>query len=360
MRNRESGVIHFFPTYTKDGTRSPFALGLQELGVDYRLFADDVRFRYRSRLKLLLVGWPKLAWFALRAGIRSLVTSRTKPDAVVLGSDIEVLIFAPLRALFSRRTQIVLLGFILTPRANPLANRLRPAYFRCVMAFVDKLICHSKAERERYRTLFDNGRTDVFYIPHGTHIFGRDETPAAALSPYILTAGRSGRDYGTLFAAVDGLPVTLHVVCDNDAPLAGLQVPPNVTVLRRCYDGDYVEQLKNARFVVVPLGVADISAGQMVLLQAMAFRKASVITRTLTVEDYVTDGVEALLVPQGDVAAMRAAIVRLLDDPACTTQMADRAMAAFDERFCMKAFVRNLVEAIRAPRSPSADRQKLP
>ncbi|TWI64346.1 glycosyltransferase involved in cell wall biosynthesis [Pseudoduganella lurida] len=341
-------MIHFFPTYTKDGTRSPFALGLQELGVDYRLFADDVRFRYRSRLKLLFVGWPKLAWFALRAGIRSLVTSRTRPEAVVLGSDIEVLIFAPLRALFSRRTQIVLLGFILTPRTTPLANRLRLAYFRCVMAFVDKLICHSSTERERYRALFANGRTEVFYIPHGTHIHGREEAPAPAAEPYILTAGRSGRDYGTLFAAVDGLPVALHVVCDSDAPLAGLHVPANVTVLRQCYDGDYVEQLKNARFVVVPLGVADISAGQMVLLQAMAFHKAAVITHTLTVADYATDGVEALLVPQGDATAMRAAIVRLLDDPAYTAQMADRAMAAFDERFCMKAFVRNLVAAIRS------------
>ncbi|QGZ39515.1 glycosyltransferase involved in cell wall biosynthesis [Pseudoduganella flava] len=341
-------MIHFFPTYTKDGTRSPFALGLKELGVDYRLFADDVRFRYHSRLKLLFVGWPKLAWFALRAGIRSLITSRTHPQAVVLGSDIEVLIFAPLRALFSRRTQIVLLGFILTPRRNALANRLRLAYFRFVMSFVDKVICHSKTERERYRELFANGRTEVHYIPHGTHIHGREETTQAAASPYILTAGRSGRDYGTLFEAVAPLPIRLHVVCDNDQPLSGLTIPPNVTVLRDCYDGDYVEQLKNARFVVVPLGVADISAGQMVLLQAMAFNKATVITRTKTVEDYVSDGVEALLVPQGDAAALRAAIVRLLDDAPLLAQMASRATDAFDSRFCMKAFVRNLVQAIDA------------
>jgi glycosyltransferase involved in cell wall biosynthesis len=89
----------------------------------------------------------------------------------------------------------------------------------------------------------------------------------------------------------------------------------------------------------------------MVLLQAMAFNKASVITRTLTVEDYVSDGNEALLVPQGDAAAMRAAIVRLLDDAPYTAQMADRALHAFDDRFDMKAFVRNLVAAVRAPRA---------
>jgi glycosyltransferase involved in cell wall biosynthesis len=342
-------VIHFFPTYTKDGTRSPFALGLKELGVEYRLFADDVRFRYHSRLKLLFVGWPKLAWFALRAAIRSLITSRTHPEAVVLGSDIEVLVFAPLRALFSRRTQIVLLGFILTPRPHPLQNRLRLLYFRFVMSFVDKVICHSKKERERYSELFANGRTEVVYIPHGTHIHGREVLPEASTSPYILTAGRSGRDYGTLFEAMAGLPIDLHVVCDNDKPLAGLTIPPNVKVLRNCYDGDYVEQLKNARFVVVPLGVADISAGQMVLLQAMAFNKATVITRTLTVEDYVSDGNEALLVPQGDATAMRAAIARLLDDAPYTAQMADRAIAAFDNRFDMKAFVRNVVTAVRLP-----------
>jgi len=42
--------------------------------------------------------------------------------------------------------------------------------------------------------------------------------------------------------------------------------------------------------------------------------------------------------------------VRLLEDDAYRTQMAARATQAFDDRFCMKAFVRNLVDAIGAPR----------
>lgn len=340
-------MIHFFPTYSKHAKNSPFAEELVALGIDHRLFPGEVHLRYRSRIWLMLRGWPSLGWFALNSAIRSLVLSKPYPDTVVVGSDIESIVFGIIRALlFRRKPEIVLLGFILTSRNNPAIDRMRRQYFRFVFSMVDKVICHSTLEMERYAIKFQNSRTKFLHVPYGLHVSGRTTQASPSQRPYILSAGRSGRDYATLFRAVEDLPIDLHVICDNEDALKETTVPPNVSVLRSCYGEAYVEELRNALFVVIPLGVNDISAGQMVLIQSMAFAKPTIITRTATVEEYVTDGEQSLLVEQGNVAELRNAMRRLLSDSELAAHLSSTAASAFENRFCMKAFVRNLVACI--------------
>lgn len=336
-------MIHLFPTFSNDASQSPLAQELRALDVPHRLFAERVVLRYRNRLWLLLAGMPRMAWFATKSALRSF-TSGATPRVVILGSDVEVLVFGLLRLLlFRRRTRIAWLCFIYTGRKQPVRRRLHLAYYRCVMSFVDVAICHSSLECERYRELFGR-RTRFEFVPCGLHLVIPALTTAA--EPYIFSAGRSGRDYRTLFDAVRSLPVKLRVVCDSGAMLEGLHIPRNVTVLRSCYGEDYVRELMNAEAVVVPLGVRDISAGQMVLLEAMACGRPTIITRTPTVEDYVSHGHESLLVPPGDVQALREAIVRLENDKALAAALGAAAREAFEARFTMRVFVRNLVAAV--------------
>lgn len=340
-------MIHFTLTYTNDASDTPFAQELRAAGIPHRLLCGQVLMRYRSRIWLLLSGWPRLMLFALRAACTSMLRG-PRARTAVLGSDIEVLVYGVLRALLLRRApRIVWVGFIYTRRASQLATALRRLYFSMVLSFADKVICHSSLEVERYRQLFAGARAKFHHIPHGLHIHGRDEAPPRPASvgerPYILTAGRSGRDYRTLFAAMAEVPLDLHVVCDSEQALAGLTVPPNVHVLRSCYDGDYIDQLRHAELVVVPLGVNDISAGQMVVIQAMAFGKPTIVTDTPTIREYVTHGEQSLLVRQGDVAELRAAIMWLLHDRALGRQLSANAVRTFEEHFCMRAFVRGLL-----------------
>jgi glycosyltransferase involved in cell wall biosynthesis len=345
-------LIHFFPTFSRDAKDSPFAQELVALNVPHRLFAGEVILRYRSRIWLLLLGWPKVAYFGLASSLKSLILSRPYPDAVVVGSHIEALIFGLFRALRRRRKPtIVLLGFIMTSRSGALLNRIRGTYFDFVFSIVDQVICHSTLEVERYTARFISSRAKFVYIPYGLYISGREGRlqPAAALPgrrAYFLAAGRSGRDYATLFEAVEPLAIDLHVVCDSENSLAGLRIPPNVTVLRDCYDDAYVNELRNALFVAIPLGVNDISAGQMVLIQAMAFAKPTIVTRTTTVEEYVADGEQSLLVAQGSVPEFREAINKLLGDSQLAARLAANALDAFEQKFCMRVYVQNLVASV--------------
>lgn len=293
-----------------------------------------------------------MAWFGLKSAVKSLVLSRPYPDVVVVGSHIEAIIFNVFRALrLRKKPAIVLLGFILTKRNNPLINRCRELYFSFIFSFVDQAICHSTLEVERYTRLFRNARAKFVYIPYGLHISGRrnqvkENESVSEYRPYILAAGRSGRDYATLFQAVEPLAIDLHVVCDSEKVLNGLNIPSNVLVLRNCYDDAYVNELKNSAFVVIPLGVNDISAGQMVLIQAMAFAKPTIVTHTPTVEEYVSDGEQSLLVAQGSVTEFREAINKLLSDRVLAEHLASNALETYEKKYCMRAYVQNLVASV--------------
>ncbi|MCZ2108551.1 MAG: glycosyltransferase, partial [Dehalococcoidia bacterium] len=60
--------------------------------------------------------------------------------------------------------------------------------------------------------------------------------------------------------------------------------------------------------------VREYPAGQTVLLEAMALGKACVVTDTPGIREYVSDGVDAVLVPPRDPEALRSAVSALLAD----------------------------------------------
>jgi glycosyltransferase involved in cell wall biosynthesis len=80
--------------------------------------------------------------------------------------------------------------------------------------------------------------------------------------------------------------------------------PPGarVTLLDHCHGAAYLAELAAADIVVVPLAVATISAGQIVIIQAKVLGRPVITTDTVTTRDSAVDGEDALLVPLGDAA----------------------------------------------------------
>lgn len=133
---------------------------LRALGVPHRIIATDVPQAYAYQLQLLLLGYPRLAWSALQTAARSMFGSGPPPDAAVISSDIEALVFAFVRALpFAARPRLVFVPFIFTQRTSPAVNRARLAYYRFVMRRVSCAICHSALEVARYRQDVPAGTT---------------------------------------------------------------------------------------------------------------------------------------------------------------------------------------------------------
>lgn len=349
-------MIHFVLTFSNDASNSPFAQALSTLGVSYKIFSEKILLRYRYRIWLLLMGWPKLFWFSVRMAWRSMIRSNPPPDVIVVGTHIEALIFGLLRVFFSKKKpRLYLLGFIYTTRNNRYVDLIRQFYFTMVFSFLEGVICHSTKEQNDYSQIFKRSLTKFIFVPYGLHLHGHEAyanghrlSAPPKLAPYAFSAGRSGRDYKTLFEAFAKLDLPLHVICDSEAALVGCTQTGKIEVLRSCYDDCYFNQLKNADLVVVPLAVDDISAGQMVMIQAMAFHKPIILTRTPTITDYVHHAEEAYLVPPGDAKALSEAVTLLINNPDLAAQLADRGYQAYATKYSMPAYVRHIVTAVLA------------
>jgi len=145
----------------------------------------------------------------------------------------------------------------------------------------------------------------------------------------ICSAGLEFRDYETLVAAVRGLNVEVVIAAASpwskrSTEITGAPLPDNVTTCKLSLlelRGLYAQ----SAFVVMPLLDVEFQAGVTTILEAMSMGKAVVCTKTLGQTDVIEDGETGLYVQPGDVAALRAAIVRLLEEPDEVTKLGANA-----------------------------------
>jgi glycosyltransferase involved in cell wall biosynthesis len=137
----------------------------------------------------------------------------------------------------------------------------------------------------------------------------------------ICAVGSEARDYETLLAAVEGLPLRLEIAVGSSVPTTmrragvGLIKNPKVAVHRQLDHRQLRDLYSRARLVVVPLRDVDYDAGVTVITEALAMAKPVVVTGTRGQVDVIHDGVEGAVVPPGDVRTLRAVLDRLMNDP---------------------------------------------
>jgi glycosyltransferase involved in cell wall biosynthesis len=156
--------------------------------------------------------------------------------------------------------------------------------------------------------------------------------------PHVLYVGRLSEEKGVreLAVAADGLP---RVVV-GDGPLRSLFpdatgfVPPQEL-------GPYYER---AAVVVCP---SHREGYGVVAREAMAYGRPVVATAVGGLLDAVDDGVTGVLVPPRDPVALRAAIERLLEDPALCLRLGAAARARAKAEFSWHAAMRAIEAAYR-------------
>jgi glycosyltransferase involved in cell wall biosynthesis len=186
-----------------------------------------------------------------------------------------------------------------------------------------------------FERMFDLPASRFRYVPF--KINARDLIANAAISDegYVFCGGRSRRDFATLFAAVEPLGYPVKVITSTEteltphgSSLAGVAVPANVQIITHDPSPEFfIRTMAAARIAVVPI-VPDSTtqAGIGVYLQAMALHKCVIVSTSLGVSD-VLAGDEAIIVPAGDVDALREAIERVWNDQALRERYAQAGFA---------------------------------
>ena len=229
-----------------------------------------------------------------------------------------------------RRRRLVVIACWLAeiaPRLTPAKRNL----YRWLYRQVDTVIVFSSNQRSILTSTLGIPTERIAVVPFGIDV---DELAGLETSENgsVLAVGRdAGRDWPTLFAAVEGTGWPVTVAC-RPGQLAGLTPPREVEVVGYVDRAKYLELLANASVVVIATRDLAYPTGQSVLLEAMGLAKACVVTSTEAMADYAVDGSNALTVPVADERGLQLAIRRLLDDDALRRTLGDEAKALVRSR----------------------------
>ncbi|QKD84222.1 glycosyltransferase [Thermoleptolyngbya sichuanensis A183] len=183
----------------------------------------------------------------------------------------------------------------------------------------------------------------------------------AARERFILSPGKSYRDYPTLVKAFENLDCGLTICGAGQLDLKHLKqravgsaeahLPSNVSILQDMIDWrDFIRLYQQAYAVAIPVVEEKArfknAIGLTVLTEAMAMGKAIAMTRS----DYVGVDLEregiGLWVEEGDVDGWQRAIAYLLDNPKETREMGRRARLLAEQRFNLEQFSKKLADSL--------------
>lgn len=194
-------------------------------------------------------------------------------------------------------------------------------------------------ERERIRV-----------VPFGVDTEYYD--PSAVSGPaggggLVAIGGDSRRDYATLAEAVRIADVPLTLVC-YPRNIAGVDLPPQIKLRTGVYHDEYRKLLLSADLVVTPTTAPAYPSGQSVVLEAMSMGRATLTTASPAMQDYVTDGVNGILVPVRDPVAMAQLIGDLLADDERRKALGSSAAATVRGNFGLRQMWHSVSELLSA------------
>ena len=152
------------------------------------------------------------------------------------------------------------------------------------------IIVHSSEQLSLYKNSYPNLSKNAHFIPFGADVeYFSTNNHKTPLKKTIVSFGYLKRDYTTLcnaFIASNKTDITLYIIGD-DSLQSDYANHPNIVFLKRIPLKELIEHILQSWAVVVPLPVFNYSYGQMSFLQSMAMKKALIVTKTPSSQDYI-------------------------------------------------------------------------
>ncbi len=219
---------------------------------------------------------------------------------------------------------------------------------------VDTIVVHSTAEVRQYAAWLGIAESRFHFVPLSIDVQTGPSGPEAP-DPFVVAMGTANRDYAVLFEAVAALHLRTVVVAGASA-VAGLSVPPEVSVMSGLTIGECHALTRSARVVVIPMRSHDNASGQVTMLEAMQFGKAVIVTRCSGTSDYIVEGESGIFVPPGDADALAAAIRRVWDDPGLQASLGRNARRYVIENSSFAAAAQHMSRLLDATTGTAARR----
>ncbi len=255
-----------------------------------------------------------------------LIGQAKRSDVVITGNIKAAQLFGFYRKTFRiDKPKHIVLELMLDEERGTNLWKMKRIFQQAAFNSVDVIFVSSKHEVEIYSKRFVLPKGRVRFLPFHTDII--EPRMVEGTEDFILSAGRTGRDYATLASAVKHINKKVVIVSDSES-IKGITFSPNVEVMCNIPYSHYLDLLHRCRIVVVPLKKLVKSTGQVVILEAMGLGKPVIATTATGTVDYIKDGTNGLLVPIEDPNALKAGILRLYDNIKLYDKIASNALGS--------------------------------
>lgn len=209
--------------------------------------------------------------------------------------------------------------------------------------YIDLYIVRSSRELQTYQQQLGIAPDKLRLVPLG--LGGNFEAPHDATMQerkYILSVGRSNRDYAFLIDTLEDSDYNVDIICDT-CTLTPRN--PRIKVHRDIFATTPL-WVKNCYCVVIPLRDTQVSSGQLVLLHAMMEGKPVIVTDADAVRDYIEPGVTGLTIHNTRQELLEA-LDRLYHDTELYDRLATAARASFTKKFSAEREVERIGEEVK-------------
>ena len=143
----------------------------------------------------------------------------------------------------------------------------------------------------------------------------------------VLSSGRAGSDWETLFQASEGSDWELTAICSRlDEPKVRRLSKGQTRVLTELDRGAHDKILRESDVYVMPMKERGVSAGHVRLMAAVDAGVPTVASGIRALIDYVIPGETAITVEPGAAPELRREVDALLDDPERRQALRDAAL----------------------------------
>ncbi len=292
-----------------------------------------------------------------------ILLQKSQYDLVYSGTDLNTSLLAFLRSIGLFKKPIIIIIHRSFPR-----NLLGKLFVNFFIKKHDLFLCLSNRVMEQLRDNFSISQEKLKVLPLGVDLSfyqtKRDNNSHeinADNAEFIVSAGKTDRDYNTLVKAFKEINYPLKIYGAGDSAPTIPDLPPRILVHnKQSKDPNFLsfeellKEYQKAYAVAIPLNIpldrADTITliGYTSLLDAMAMGKAVVMTRNQQIDiDIEKEGI-GIFVEPGDVEGWKQAISYLLEHPQETEEMGNRARSLCESRYNLDEFSSKLSEILKS------------
>ncbi len=247
-----------------------------------------------------------------------------------------------LNARKSRR--IVLCGFLFEPKKSTLYYKLRQWVTYKAIKNIDTIVVYGSSEVEYYSNIFPNIK--FVFMKYGIDFNVSNKYEGIKLPEnYLFSGGGSNRDYLTLTEAYNR-----YIECGGNEELVIATQPwrlrdcklSNITVIKDVVNETFGDVLKKSMCLLLSLKETDISAGHMVMFQAMSLKIPVIVNDIPAIRDYVDES-QVLFYMSGDVDALCRIMKDFSGENIDVRKRTENAYILYNTQLCFDEFIKRVL-----------------